>query len=320
VGFGTLGARALLLDELQVDVAGSLGAGELASASWRWSAGRPRVALDLALPSPQGLPGIVSFDGSWERQSYDATPSSDGATLVREERRRVGLYLADWSSSWLRWQTGAALDRMREYGGFDGHRFAARDYLAVESTLDVRLAGDRLALAASGGWWAPFAGGDRFATGGLLAAWRSTDDVTLPSWSAVTEVGVASRVAPLALWQGAGTGQGRSGLLRAHSLLGRGGVVTGPVFGREVADGSLEYGRPVAQTLAGGLAIAGFVDAARAWHRLSGLDTSPLYVDAGVGVRVRASGPGGEIRIDIAHGLRGGGTTLSASWGGAWPR
>ena len=225
LALATLGARALLLDELRVDVAGPLGAGELASAAWRWSAGRPRVALGLALPSPQWLPGIVSFDGSWERQSYDATPSSDDATLVREERRRVGLHLADWSTSWLRWQTGAALDRLREYDDLDERRVDARDYLAVESALDVRLAGDRLALAASGGWWAPFAGGDRFGTGGLLAAWRSTDDATLPSWSAVTEIGVASRVAPLALWQGAGTGQGRSGLLRAHPLL-NGGVLT----------------------------------------------------------------------------------------------
>ena len=96
--------------------------------------------------------------------------------------------------------------------------------------------------------------------------------------------------------------------------------MTGPVFGRDVAHGSLEYARPVGHTLAGGLSIAGFVDAARAWHRLNGLDTSPLYVDAGVGVRVHAPGPGGAIRIDVAHGLRGGGTTLSAGWGGAWPR
>jgi hypothetical protein len=71
---------------------------------------------------------------------------------------------------------------------------------------------------------------------------------------------------------------------------------------------------------AGGLSIAGFVDTARAWYRLNGLGTSPLYVDAGIGVRVHGPGPGGAIRIDIAHGLRGGGTTVSASWGGAGRR
>ena len=130
---------------------------------------------------------------------------------------------------------------------------------------------------------------------------------------------VASRAAPLALWQGAGTGQGRAGLLRAHPLL-TDGVLTGPVFGRELVRGSLEYVRPVKRTRAGGLSIAGFVDAARAWHRLNGLDPSPLYVDAGIGLRVRGPGPGGAIRVDVAHGLRGGGTTLSASWGGAGRR
>lgn len=323
LALATLGARALLLDEVRVEVAGPLGAGELGSAAWRWSAGRPRVAFRLALPSPQGLPGNVSLDGSWERQSYEATPSPDGATLLREERRRVGLHMADWSTSWLRWQTGAALDRLREYDGLDEHRFNARNYLAVESALDVRLAGDRLAVAASGGWWAPFAGGDRFGTGGLLAAWRSTDDASLPSWSAVTEIEVAGRAAPLALWPGAGTGQGRHGLLRAHPLVTTqegDDVLTGPAFGREVAHGSLEYVRPVGRALGNALSIAGFVDASRGWHRLNGLETSPLYVDAGFGVRVHAPRMGGAIRIDVARGLRGGGTTLSAGWSEVWPR
>jgi len=277
------------------------------------------VTLGLALPSPEGLPGIVSVDGLWERQSYDTTSSSHAASLVREERRRVGLRLADWSTSWLRWQAGTALDRLREYGHPDEAGVAARDYLALESALDVFLARDRLSLAASAEWWAPFAGGDRFAAGGLLVSWRSTDVLTVPSWSAVTEIAAASRDAPLALWHGAGTGQGRAGLLRAHPLL-TDGVLTGPVFGRELVRGSLEYVRPVKRTHAGGLWIAGFVDAARAWHRLSGLGPSPLYVDAGIGLRVRGPGPGGAIRVDLAHGLRGGGTTLSASWGGAGRR
>jgi hypothetical protein len=277
------------------------------------------VSLGLAMPSLLGLPGIVSIDGSWERQSYDATPSAGAATLVREERRRVGLQLGDWSTSWLRWQTGAALDHLREYGDSDQDRLDSRDYLSVDGTLHARLAADHLALVASAGWWTPLSGGNRFGAGNLLAAWRTTGDASMPSWSAVTEMSVASGAAPLALWQGAGTGQGRSGLLRAHPLLSD-GVLTGPVFGRDVAHASLEYARPVIRRRAGGLAIAGFVDAARAWHRLNGLGTSPLYVDAGVGVRVNGPGPGGAIRIDIAHGLRGGGTTLSARRGASGRR
>jgi hypothetical protein len=320
VTFASMGARALLYEELQVDVAGPLGAGDLESVSWRWSAERPRVALDLAVPSPKGS-GTVTLDASWEDQSYDATPSLLGATVVREPRRRVGLHLADWSTSWLRWQTGAALDTLREHDGLDATatRFTPRDYLGVESALDIRLAGDHLALGASEGWWAPFAGGDRFATGALRAAWRSTSDATRPSWSAVTGIEAANRVAPLALWSGAGTGEGRSELLRAHPLL-EDDVLTGAVFGRDVAHATFEYDRPVGETVAGGLSVAAFVDTARAWHLMNGLDTSPLFVDAGVGVRLRAPGPDGGVRIDVAHGLRGGGTTLSAGWVGVWPR
>lgn len=316
---GTVAARAIFLHELRLDVAGASGAGEVLSAAWRWSTGRPRVTLGLAFPSPGWVPGIVSIDGSWERQSYDATPTSEAATVVSEERRRAGLRLSDWVASWLRIEIGTAIDRLREYADEGAPFEVARDYVAVESSLSARLAGDRLAVTVSGGWWAPPAGGRPFGTCALLATWRSTDDATAPSWSAVSGIGAASSSAPPALWLGAGTGEGRVALLRAHRLVNS-GVITGPAFGRRLAHASLEYAHPVKHHRKGDLSIAGFVDAAQAWHRLNGLDTSPLYVDAGVGLRVRTPGPDGAIRLDVARGLRGGGTTFSASWGGAWRR
>ena len=123
----------------------------------------------------------------------------------------------------------------------------------------------------------------------------------------------------MAVWEGAGTGLGRAGLLRAHPLLDD-GVLTGPVFGRRVARGTIEYARPVGQALARALSIAAFADAAQAWRRQDGLGQSRLYVDAGVGLRVRIPGRAEVLRIDIAHGLRGGGATASVSWLRAWPR
>ena len=227
--------------------------------------------------------------------------------------------MSDWLTSRFRWQAGAALDRLSEYQEAGAKPVGARDYFSAESTIDLRLSGDRVALSASGGWWTPFAGGGGFGTAALLAAWRSTTDNARSVWSATAEVTRASRVAPLALWQGAGVGQGRTGLLRAHPLLAD-DVVTGPVFGRDVAHGSLEYARPVVRAMTGGLSIAGFVDAAQAWRRSTGLEASRLYVDAGIGVRLRAPGRGTVVRVDLAHGLRGGGTTLSAGWSAAWPR
>ncbi|MDO8834847.1 MAG: C39 family peptidase, partial [Vicinamibacterales bacterium] len=233
MGWGALATKAVLSREARVEVPGPTGSGELASAAWRWEPGRPRVALGLALPSPQWFSGIVSAEGSWERQSYGVRRASGDATTVREERRRVGLQAADWSTNWLRWQVGAAADRLPEPGHPTDARTGLRDHVALESSFDVRLAGDRLAVVISGGWWAPVGAGQPFTAAGVLATWRSTTDVMRPWWSVVGEYGVASRMAPRALWYGAGTGHGRQALLRAHPLLDH-GVVTGPVFGREV--------------------------------------------------------------------------------------
>lgn len=314
VGWAALGTKAVLSREVRVDVPGPTGSGELASAAWRWEPGRPRVALGLALPSPQWFSGIVSVEGSWERQSYGVRGPSSDATTAREVRRRVGLQAADWSTSWLRWQAGAAADRLPEPGHPTDSLTGLRDYVALESSVDVRLAGDRLAVVVSGGWWTPVGGGPPFTAAGLLATWHSTTDVMRPWWSVVTEYGVASRMAPRALWYGAGTGHGRRTLLRAHPLLSH-GVVSGPAFGREIASGSAEYARPIVRAHVASIAIAGFVDTAQAWHRLvDGGRASPLYVDAGIGLRVQAPNLGGTIRIDVARGLRDGGTTVSANW------
>jgi hypothetical protein len=54
----------------------------------------------------------------------------------------------------------------------------------------------------------------------------------------------ASAQAPLALWSGAGTGQGRDSLLRAHPLV-RDGVIDGLCFGRQVLRGGIEGEAPL---------------------------------------------------------------------------
>ena len=50
--------------------------------AWRWSHARPRVAMSFALPSPFSLPGILTLDGLWERQSYEAATSPDGREIL----------------------------------------------------------------------------------------------------------------------------------------------------------------------------------------------------------------------------------------------
>ena len=300
--FGIIAGRAAVGQEVKLDFAGLFGAGERISASGRWQDERPRVALSLLAPAPSRLPGIASFDAMWERQSY---PS------LRESRRRAGLRLTDWATSSLRWNAGVALDR------FDAG-FNTRRYVSLAGGAELRLARDRVAVSATAAEWLPRAGAERFGTRSMLLAWRSTDDATHAVWSALTEMNVASRAAPLAIWEGAGTGSARSGLLRAHPLLDD-RVLTGPVFGRRVARGTLEYAHPVATTVAGTVSIAGFIDGAQAWHRLTP-GASALFIDAGAGVRLRMPGRGEVVRIDAAHGLRGGGARLSVGWVESWPR
>ena len=307
IAFAVIGGRAAVGHALKVDVAGLAGAGERFSVSGRWENERPRVALTLMAPSPSllsGLRGVMTFDAIWERQSYALSP---GVETGREYRRRMAIQFSDWSTSWLHWKAGAALDRFDE-----------RRYVSLEGGLDVRLARDRTAVVASATEWLARGGSQRFGTRTVLAAWRSTDDVTRGVWSALTEMNMAGNAAPFAVWEGAGTGSARAGLLRAHSLLDE-GVITGVLFGRRIARGTIEYSRPVARTIAGALSAAAFVDAARASHRMSTV-RSPLLVDAGVGIRVRTSGRAEVIRIDLAHGLRGSGATLSVGWLGAWPK
>jgi hypothetical protein len=306
----TIIGRVLFLDELRADIAGPLRAGDLWMASWRWADGRPRVAMALSLPAPGWLPGVATFEASRETQSYDPTPEVGGVSLVRETRRRVGLSFSDWATSWARWHAGVAADRLLD-----------TSFVALDAGIGLHAAHDRLAVAVSGGYWTPRAGGLSLRAGSISFGGRTTRLPTVSFWSVGATVSATNAASPIALWPGAGSGKGRPLFLRAHPLVDDIGVTVGPLLGQRVAQATVEYEHPVQRSSAGTLSVAGFVDSARAWRRLSGLGTSPLFIDAGIGLRVHSPGLGGAIRIDIAHGVRGGGhTTLSAGWALAWLR
>lgn len=315
--FLSLAARAALLREVNLDVPGGMGAGEREAVRWRWASGRPSVGLEVALPAPAGLPGVLAIEGLWDRQSYSRASEASG--VARERRQRMAISLADWSTSRLKWSLGVAVDRWRTNDTAADARETTRAFVAVDGSLDLRLAGDRVALGMTGSGWQPVTGRTRVASSSLLTAWRSTADVATPTWSASSAVAFASAGAPMGLWPGAGTGVARGLLLRAHPLL-TDGVLDGPAFGRVVAQSSVEYTRPVSVAGAPGVAVAAFTDAARASGRAGQQRASTIFIDAGVGLRLRVPGSAGTVRIDVARGLRGGGTAVSASWGGAWPR
>jgi hypothetical protein len=296
-----LAAHSVVADELQVSLAGLAGQGELVTGDWRWPAARPLVGGTLALPAPAPFPGVASITGFWERQSYAVPGPSGGSTIVRDERRRVTFDVGSWLSGHTHLEAGSGLDR-----------FGEADYLSMRVALEEHVAGDRVVARAEGQVWrfGPDAG---FSTRDVSLAWRSRQDPSAASWSGLGGLADASATAPRALWMGAGTGQGRPVLLRAHPLLDE-DVVAGPMFGRRVVFQTIEYQHPFKQTLAGTIGMAAFVDAARASGGVVGAAPPVSNVDAGIGLRVHLIQGGGVARLDFARGLRDGRLAFSVGW------
>jgi hypothetical protein len=284
--------RAVTDRELAASIASPTGGGELWSASWRWWEHRPRVAGSFAAPSPYG--GVWRMEAFAEKQSY-----ADGSAIVEESRRRAAFQASNWTSTAFRWQMEAAVD------SWPG---SARSY-SFGLSGEQRFQEDRLAVHARAAAWA---GGVRTTTLGAGADWRSSSRHEGDVWVGRAGVDVAGGGAPLALWPGAGTGQGRPVLLRAHPLL-RDGVVDDGVFGRRLLHGGLEWRRwtPL-RGRAVRIAPALFIDAARAAGVLPGADAR-AHLDAGAGVRIAVPGAG-VLRVDLARGIRDGSTALSIGW------
>jgi peptidase C39-like protein len=290
VALAAAGLHAATDRELAVRVASPTGGGELWTAAWRWWERRPRVALGIAAPSPFG--GIWSLDASVETQAYGTSGSE-----ISERRHGANLTISDWTSGVSRVKLGVAVDRWTDgttASLLSGVELAFADGL-VRASLDGSIV----------------AGGHRTATATVAADWRSSESRVGSVWSARTGFSAVGSEAPLALQPGAGTGQGRDVLLRAHHLL-HDGVIRG-VFGRRLAFAGAEWNywsRPVSKTLR--LAPALFVDTARAYS-VPVFGDPRLHLDVGGGVRVAVPGAG-VLRADFAHGLRDGSNAWSFGW------
>jgi hypothetical protein len=304
---GAAGVRALVDREATLRLASPLGHGELWTAGYRWPRERPRVSLGLDIPAPGGHPGIWRVEGSWERQAYAGAATIDGAgtqvpVVWREERRRSALSFSDWVAPDLRLELGAAYDRWAGRGA----------HVSLAGGVDARFAGDRVAVTAQLAQWTSLEQGAPFRSAGAEARWH-TGRIEHGGWRVRLGAATATADAPLALWSGAGTGQGREPLLRAHPLLDQ-GVVTGRTFGRMLAYTGIErqawawssHGMRAGWSL--------FVDGARAWETLDA-GPAPLQVDAGASLRLAAPGGAGEFRIAAAHGLADGRSAISVAWG-----
>lgn len=299
--------KALTGREIALNVASPTGNGELWTAGWRWWRNRPRISMALAVPAAGGWPGIWRLDSFWERQTYAARALSGSSGLIRpgvsrEERRRTALSFSDWLAPDLRLEVGAALDAWADRGA----------HLSLDGSIETRWARDRLALGAEMANWTSLTNGAPFGAGGLSLRWSLRGLERCDAAQGRFGICSATSEAPLALWSGAGTGSGRTPLLRAHPLL-NGGIMEGRAFGRSLAYGTIE--RQAWPWKLGPLQIgwAVFVDGAKPWDTGRARGT-PWQVDGGTGLRLRGLGTAGQLRIDAAHGFEDGNSAVSAGW------
>ena len=302
--WGGIGARAVLKDEIKLDIGGPAGRGEVWSAAWRWSENRPRVMFGVAAPAFGIVPGIVTVDALFEESTYAGAPTEAPDGLFRERRARAGVAVSDWLTNELRWRTGAAFDRI---GG--------RRHVALEAALDVRLMEDLVAPGFTIGTWRSLDGTAPFSVSDISLAWRS-NRTPMPPYAGLLGVTLVSDDAPLAVWPAAGTGgSGRGALLRAHPLHEH-GIVTSENFARRLMYFTFEHQRPLNFGPSGKTAMVMFLDAGRAW---GGLPGRPRRVNVDIGTGVRYGSDSGMVRLDVAFGLRDQQWAVSAGWVESWP-
>jgi hypothetical protein len=310
IGWSAVAVHAVFVKEVRVHIASAAGLGELLSPSYRWSTRRPRVRLRGAVPITRVIAGTADVDLFWEQQSY--RHPAPGGVVSKQERRRLAANVSSWATGWLRWRAGAASDRIDD-----------RAFVSIAGAIDTRWLGDRVAASVTAERWTSAASaGDSFDTRTATIAWRSTPRSDAPHWLGMVGAAIASEGAPLAVWPGADSGAGRGIFLRAHPLVHH-DILSGPVFGRRVGFGTIEYTRPIFRHPRGTVALAGFADAAQAWRRLDDAPASRLEVDLGAGLRINSPNADGQIRLDLAVGARDGRLRASAGyltrWGeGGW--
>ncbi|MBW8895062.1 MAG: hypothetical protein JF613_02615, partial [Acidobacteria bacterium] len=223
VSLSVVGLHALTDHEAAVTVASPTGGVEAWTATWRWWQHRPKVAVAFDSAAPFG--GFWGVNVFSERQTYEA-----GGTLSEETRRRAEFHVSNWTTRGLRWEGVAALDR-----------FASSQDAPITRALELggsvqrRLDDDRATFEMRGGAWV----GLPTWTFAVRSEWRSNTRNEGTVWLARAEDSLAASNAPLALWPGAGTGQGRDALLRAHPLIDD-GIIGNAVFGRHLMSGGVE--------------------------------------------------------------------------------
>src|SRR4029453_6665826 len=216
------GVRAAVDREAGGSIPGFTGQGDGGAASRRWGEPPPRVG---------GLRGGWRVEASWERETYRLGSTESPALLV-QSHAHGGFAASDWITSNLRYSIGGGLDAWDTFG----------KAASIGGSLERRLFGDRMSLGTDATAWMPFSGGRAFSALGAHVSSTSLPpggEGVRPRWAYTTRIGVqrVSDNAPIGLWPGAGDGQARTPLLRAHPLLDDGII---DMTGRAALGGTIE--------------------------------------------------------------------------------
>jgi hypothetical protein len=255
--------------------------------------------LGFAAPKLGRIGGVWQADVSWESERYSQT--------LDESRAHGGLTLTDWLTGSLRYSLSAGVDT------WSGSSFSGRSVF-VGGSLERRWQDDRWSVAANGTAWVAPGAGDGFHTVAVQGAFRSSHDTE--GWVYLADGGIrrATNTAPLAVWPRAGEGHDDSVLLRAHPLLRNGVIdVTRGVIGLTLVYSHAEAQRWLASVGPARIGGALFADLARS-ARAQVSPSPSTHADVGGGLRLRAPGLTGTLRVDFARGLRDGARALTVGW------
>ena len=300
VAWAGTAARAATNREIATALPGANGQGDVWSASWRWWTNRPGVTVGFAAPRVAGLPGVWRFEGAWQSDTYRTSTSSQTV----ESRTHGGLAVSDWLSGSVRYQISTGVD------SWSGGRKA----VSIGAALERVAFRDRLSLSIDTAQWAPLNGGIAFRSIGAHAIARSSTETRGWVMRATAGFERVSDAAPFALWPGAGEGQVRGTLLRAHPLLSDGVVDVGgsSAFGRTLTSAARSCsdgwsGRRSCVWASRDLSTS----RARRDRRTSG-HAGPRRCGRGSSHQDSRNARG--LRADVAHGLRDGANALTVGW------
>ena len=282
-----MGLLAVARSEISASTGSIMGGGERVSGSWRFWPDRPRVHAEIVAPAPWG--GLWGVEGFGERQPFTE------AGIPTARRAGAVVTLSNWVNPWMRLWARGGVDAWKEHGSFG----------LVSGGLRTASPRERVVIDVEGSGWS---GGDGFASLATAATVRSSREHRGRVYVARAGAAAATSRTPPDIWFGGDTGRARPTLLRAHPIIEDGGLRVEQI-GRRIVHLSVEARQWWSTPWPIRVGAALFVDSARVGNRFDA--DAQGDVDMGLGARLAVPGLDGVFRLDLAKGLRDGGTAFS---------